>query len=114
MSDDMSPLFVSNAADIIAGTSKGLSATEFLRITKLFGLKWDISLPHINNVQSVPNKRTALCDNLMAFDHKQRCEIIYELCEHPALLQRNPDGAKSLKRDLISRCGHMLGKIMTP
>ena len=107
-------MFVSSAADILADTSKGLSATEFLRITKIFGLKWGVAIPHINNISSVPNKRTALCDNLMAFDHKQRCEIIYELCLHPALLQRNPSGAQTLKNDLISRYGHMLGKVLSP
>ena len=50
----------------------------------------------------------------MAFDHKQRCEIIYELCSHPTLLQRSPDGVNSLKRDLISRYGNIIGKVLSP
>jgi hypothetical protein len=43
----------------------------------------------------------------MAFSEAQRYRIIRELCDHPAIRDKNPQGAEKLKLMLIARYGHV-------
>jgi hypothetical protein len=57
--------------------------------------------------KTVPNKRTALYQNLMAFSEPQRYRIIRELCDHPTVRQANEQAVEKLKLRLIARYGHL-------
>lgn len=109
MGDEMSPTFVSYAADVIADTTKGLSGPQFVKVTTAYSAQWDVPVPHPTYPfeSSVPNKRTALYENLIAFTPAQRYRILRELCDHPILVERNPQGAQALKVTLVARYGHL-------
>lgn len=114
MSGQMTPTFVSYAADVIADTSKGLSGTQFLKITNAYGAEWGVDLPHTTYPFSTSNKRTALYENLIAFSQEQRFQVILELCDHHVLRQQNAKGAAALKESLMSKFGHLAGKAVSP
>ncbi len=110
MDNEMSPTFVSYAADILANTNNGLSGPQFLKVTKAYGAQWGVHVPHPIYPFDAANKRTALFDNLMAFSPQQRYHIIQELCGHHTLLEKNPQGAEGLKVTLTSRYSHLVGQ----
>ena len=62
MPDEMSPTFVSYAADIIGDTTKGLSGPQFVKVTSAYPVQWNVPIPHSTYPfdANVPNKRTAL------------------------------------------------------
>ena len=109
MPNEMTPTFVSYAADIIADTTKGLSGPQFLKVTSAYSVQWNVPIPHpiYPFGAHIPNKRTALYENLMAFSAAQRYQIIRELCDHPTLGEKNPKGAHSLKLTLIAKYGQL-------
>lgn len=109
MTDEMSPTFVSYAADILADTDRGLSGPQFVKVTAAYAVQWDVAIPHPRYPfgTNVPNKRTALYENLMAFSPAQRYRIIRELCDHPSLRGRDLQAAESLKVTLVARYGHL-------
>ncbi len=112
--DDISPTFTSHAADVIADTNQGLSGPQFLKITTAYSVKYGIDVPHSTYpFGGVPNKRTALYDNLMVFTSAQRYQVIKELCEQPQLLAMNKNGAEALKLTLIGRYGHLAGEALS-
>jgi hypothetical protein len=109
MADEMSPTFVSYAAGILADTNLGLSGPQFVRVTAGCSVQWGVPIPHPGYPfgANVPNKRTALYENLMAFSPAQRYRIIRELCDHPALREKSPQAAETLKVTLVARYGHL-------
>ncbi len=109
MTKDLSPAFVSYASEILADTNLGLTGPQIVKLTAKYSVEWSIAIPHAAYPfgQSVPNKRTALYDNLIAFSEQQRYKVIRELREHPALLEKNPQAVEKLKLMLIARYGHL-------
>jgi len=85
-----------------------------VRVTAAYSVQWNVPIPHSTYPfgANVPNKRTALCENLMAFSSAQRYQIIRELCDHPSLAERNPQGAQALKVTLVARFGHLAGEAL--
>lgn len=83
--DDIPATFVTYAADILGDTSRGLSGSQIIKITAAHAVDCDARLPYPTYPFSKLgiNKRTALCENLMAFPSKERYKIIKEMCEHP-------------------------------
>jgi hypothetical protein len=111
VTDEMSPTFVSYACDILADTEKGLSGPKFLKVTTVYSAQHGVDVPYATYPfpNTVPNKRTALYKNLMAFPAPLRYQIIRELCEHPDLVKKDSKGAESLKMKLIAQYGHLAG-----
>lgn len=109
MTDEMWPTFTSYAAGILADTNRGLSGSELVKVTADYSVQWNVPIPHPAYPfgTKVPNKRTALYKNLMAFSPDQRYQIIRKLCDHPTLRQRNPQAAEALKVKLIGRYGSL-------
>jgi hypothetical protein len=109
MGSEMTPTFVSYAADVLADTNRGLSGHQFVKITTTYSLQWDVAIPHPRYPfgANVPNKRTALYENLMAFPPAQRYQIIRELCDHPTVQEKNRQAAEALKVTLVARYGHL-------
>ncbi len=108
---NLSVLFVTHAAAVLADTEEG--ATE-VRSSELsaYAVEWDTAIPHPQYPFDAPNKRTALAQNLMAFDERQRYRIIRDLCDHQSVQIRNRDAARKLKLQLISRYGHLEGEAL--
>jgi hypothetical protein len=69
-----------------------------VKITAHYSVEWDVPIPHQTYPfhKSVPNKRTALYQNLMAFSEPQRYRIIRELCGHPTARQANEQAVEKL------------------
>jgi hypothetical protein len=109
MGQQMSAAFVSHASEILADTSVGLSGPQIVRLCTAYAVEWGIDIPYDSYpfVQNVANKRTALYQNLMAFSEAHRYKIIRELCDYPAVRQRNGQAAEKLKQMLIARYGHL-------
>ncbi len=103
----LSALFVSHAADVLADTQKGLTGGEIVRELGAYAVEWNVPIPHSGYPFDAPNKRTALAQNLMAFDEHQRYQIIRDLCDHQSVQIQNRDAARKLKLQLISRYGHL-------
>lgn len=112
MHDELSQAFISYASDILADTQLGLSGQQIVKITVAHAVEWNVSIPHevYPFKNSVPNKRTALCENLMAFSEAQRYQILRELCDHPTVRERNGPNAEKLQLMLIARYGHLAGE----
>ena len=66
-----------------------------------------MSIPHQEYPFEAGNKRTALRENLRAFPPPLQFEIIRVLCDHHHIVENNPDGARKLKLQLLSRYGHL-------
>lgn len=109
MAHELSGIFVSHASDVLANTNAGLSGPQIVKATAGYAIDWNVEIPHPAYPfgPTVPNKRTALYENLMAFSAPQRYRIIRELCDHPAVLERNREAADKLRLTLIARYGHL-------
>ena len=99
--------FIEYSTDILGATESGLSGSSIAAHCLKYAIEFniDIPYPHYPFPKTLPNKRTALKDNLKAFSPEQQFIIIKDLC---ALSQfkENKD-VKDLKIKLISRYGHL-------
>lgn len=114
--DPLPPVFVSHACDILADTNLGLSGTKIVKVTAAYSVEWNVTIPHPSYPfgVGVPNKRTALYDNLMAFSAAQRYRIIRDLCDDEKLLTQNREAIEKLKLQLISRYGYLAEETLGP
>lgn len=99
--------FVKYAADILGDTNFGLSGGKIASESAAFAVEFGVDIPHATYPfgADVPNKRTALYQNLLKFSEPQRYALIRALCEHDGVKDR--DEVKKLKLMLISRYGHL-------
>jgi hypothetical protein len=112
MTEALSGPFVSYPAEILADTNLGLSGPQIVKTTVAYAVDYGVTVPHSAYPFDAPNKRAALLDNLRAFSEHQRYRIIRELCDHPAVIERNPQAAQKLKLQLIARYGHLAGEAL--
>ncbi|HVB35092.1 MAG TPA: hypothetical protein VNJ52_12070 [Patescibacteria group bacterium] len=105
----LSARFVNEAADVLAETNHGLSGAEIARALGAYASEFNVTIPHPTYPFDAPNKRTALSQNLMAFSEAQRYRIIRDLCDHLSSKLRNPDEARKLKTQLVTRYAHLDG-----
>jgi hypothetical protein len=99
-------VFVTFATDVLGDTSLGLTAGEMDRLMRAYAMEAGVTLPH-QYPYATANKRTALAENILAFNEPDRYRILSELCEDPKIRNRNPEGARKLKLQLMSRFGHL-------
>ncbi len=105
-SEEISAVFVTHAAGVLGDTDRGLSGQDIVAITAAYAVDSGVDAPHPTAPLTV-NKRTALRQNLMALPTKARYQAILDLCNHPTIQPRNPDGANKLKMTLVARYGHL-------
>lgn len=98
-------VFITHAADIIGDTGNGLTGSKIARLSAAYANDFQIDIPHGKTPLQAPNKRTALEENLLAFEPTQQFKIIKELCENEDIYN-NPE-VKKLKMHLITRFGHL-------
>jgi len=101
------PTFLNHAADVLADTNKGLSGSRIASHCSAYAVEYGVDIPHSSYPFSrdLPNKRTALKENLRSFSPEQQFRIIKELCE----LEEFKDNkeARDLKIKLVTRYGHL-------
>jgi len=101
--------FIKQASNILGDTNTGLTGSEIAGDMLDYAYKLDVDIPYPSSPfpKKLPNKRTALYKNLLAFSPDQQYKIIKELCE----LSRFKDNkdAKDLKIKLMSRYGETFG-----
>ncbi len=107
--DQIPNTFLSKASDVLGETSKGLSGSNIVKVFTNYAFDYDVEVPHSSTPFEAPNKRTAILENLRAFEPEQQYKIIRELCEHAELPQPIDDEVNNLKIQLIARYGSILG-----
>ena len=95
--------FINYAADNLAETESGLSGSRIAEYSNAYAIEYEIDIPYPEYPfpKELPNKRTALRENLKAFSPEQQFRIIKELCEL-SCFEANK-GVKDLKIKLLSR-----------
>ncbi|MFX1297125.1 MAG: hypothetical protein ACFFD2_20015 [Promethearchaeota archaeon] len=99
--------FISYAADILGETASGLSGNKIAQYFSAYAIDFNVDIPYSTYPfpSDLPNKRTALRENLKAFPPKQQFQIIKELCELEQF--KGNKNVKDLKIKLISRYGQL-------
>ncbi len=73
--------FLRNATDILGDTDKGLTTQQIIDKCNSFGYEYDVDVPISNldkmKYKNIPNKRTALYENLRCFKAEQQFKIIF-------------------------------------
>lgn len=97
--------FINYAADTLAETQDGLTGSRIAEYSAAYAIDFDIEIPYPEYPfpTDLPNKRTALRENLKAFSPEQQFKIIKELSELPHF--EDNAGVKELRIKLISRYG---------
>ena len=105
--------FINYAAEILGETKSGLSGSKIAQYCSAYAIDFNVDIPYSESPfpSDVPNKRTALRENLKAFSPEQQFQIIKELCELEQFKGNN--SVKDLKIKLISRYGHLGSQIQT-
>lgn len=91
------------AADILADTNEGLSGATIVKETAAYAVDYDVHLPHPTYPFQAGNKRTALYENLRAFNGAQQYKIIRALCDHRSFGVKPSPKRKELKLRLATR-----------
>lgn len=106
-------MFLTHASDILGDTKDGLSGSNIAKAFAGYAFDFNVNIPYASYPfgANVPNKRTALLENLICFDPKEQYKIIKELCEHPKLPQPVPDSVNNLKIQLIARYSDQFGSV---
>lgn len=104
-------MFLTHASDVLGDTNDGLSGSNIVKAFTGYAFDLNVNIPHASYPfgLGVPNKRTALLENLRCFEPKDQYRIIKELCEHPNLPQPVPESVNNLKIQLIARYGDQFG-----
>ena len=97
-------IFLRFATDILGETEGGLTSTQIINFSMDYALQYNVDIPYFNYpFEGVPNKRTALKENIKAFPPAAQFVIIRDLCDLPMFSDNK--AAKDLKIKLISRYG---------
>lgn len=104
----MDDAFLKHACDILGDTDEGLSGSKIVKFLSRKSVVYNVEIPHSTYPfpkDSVPNKRTALYNNIKSFKESEQYEIIRELCEQDNMKEYTK--AQELKSILVSRYGHL-------
>lgn len=124
MRKPISNVFLTHASEILGETQNGFTSSEIAKYFSAKSLDYYVDVPHYKlPFSDVPNKRTALLENIQKFDSVQQFEILNELIEKKNDLEsvkdlKNklysqysdyiPEGEKILKSELIKETQHWL------
>jgi len=99
--------FLQHASSVLAETQHGLSGPEIVEICNAWAVDMNIETPHSVYPFTAYNKRTALFENLRAFEPIVQFKLLSEICDHPRL-HANPK-VRELRQMLINRFGTVFG-----
>ena len=97
--------FLTYASDILAETNSGLSGMKIIEYCNSYAITFNRIVPYGSYPFDAPNKRTALRENLRAFEAAEQFRIIKELSELPAFTEN--EQAKTLRLTLFKRYGNL-------
>ena len=95
--------FLTYACNILADTNNGLSGLQIVEHCNAYAVDFGRTLPYDEYPFDAPNKRTALKENLKAFEPAEQYQIIKGLCE--LLGTKNNEKVSGLKLRLVSTYG---------
>ncbi|MDG6894305.1 hypothetical protein [Volucribacter amazonae] len=95
--------FIVSASAILADTNEGLSGNEICKYLSNYAMEYGVDIPYSSYPfpKTLPNKRTALKENLMCFSPEQQYKIIKDLCSLPKFTDN--EKAKDIQNKLASR-----------
>ena len=96
--------FLTYASDILAETNSGLSGMKIVEYCNSYAITFNRIIPYRSYPFDAPNKRTALRENLRAFEAAEQFRIIKELSELPAFAEN--EQTKTLRLTLFKRYGN--------
>ena len=95
--------FITYASSILGDTSFGFSGSQIVEITSKYAVKYNVSIPHSSPTLEMCNKKTALSDNLNAFEQESHVfEILILMCK-----ELNSKKSKELRLELIKNYGYL-------
>jgi hypothetical protein len=99
--------FINFSADTLGSTAQGLSGSKIAEFCSAYAIDFNVTIPYPDYPfpSELPNKRTALRENLKAFSPEQQFKVIKELCELDQFKENND--VKNLKIKLITRYGQL-------
>lgn len=97
--------FLNYACDILGETSMGLSGTKIVEYCNSYAITFNRIIPFGSYPFDAPNKRSALKENLRAFEAAEQFRIIKELCELSMFADNS--AVADLKIKLYSRYGNL-------
>lgn len=103
--------FLAHACDVLAETNHGLSGMKIVEYCNGYALDFNRKIPYDSYPFDAPNKRTALRENLKAFEDAEQFRIIKELCELPQFSQS--DEIKKVRKLLFQRHGNLSNERIT-
>ncbi|CUU48421.1 toll/interleukin-1 receptor domain-containing protein [Clostridium beijerinckii] len=109
----MDDVFIIHACEILGDTYSGLSGSEIVKYCVKYAVQYGVNVPHSiypfkEFAKEVPNKRTALRNNILAFNKEQQYIIIQQLCELPKFNKNN--NVQELKKKLIKCDNQVINK----
>lgn len=105
----ISPAFLLQASEVLGDTELGLTGPQIKDLTTTYAFDYDVNVPHASYPfdPTVPNKRTALLENLKAFEPEEQYRIIKDLCDDLIRRDKNVDEVRDLKIKLLTRYSHL-------
>lgn len=97
--------FLSYACGILGNTNYGLSGVKIVEYCSSYAIDYNRKIPYDSYPFDAPNKRTALKENLRAFDAPEQFRIIKELCDLP--LMKDKKEVNELRTKLYTKCKHL-------
>lgn len=108
MVNKMDDSFLTYACDVLADTNTGLSGYKIVEYCNSYAIDYNRQIPHATYPFEAQNKRTALRENLQAFDKKEQFNIIRELCELPVF--GGNTAVEKMKVQMYQRFGDLADK----
>lgn len=105
----ISPAFLLQASEVLGDTDSGLTGSQIKDLTTTYAFDYDVDIPHASYPfdSTVPNKRTALLENLKAFESEEQYRIIKDLCDDLIRRDKNVEDVRDLKIKLLTRYSHL-------
>lgn len=97
--------FLTYACGILADTNSGLSGAKIVEYCISYSIDYGKKIPFDSYPFDAPNKRTALKENIEAFNAPEQFRIIKELCELPSMCDN--EKVNELKIKLYKRYGNL-------
>ncbi len=101
----ISDAFLIYASEVLADTDNGLSGRQIVDYCESYADDYNRMIPYRNYPFDAPNKRTALKENLKAFENVEQFHIIKSLCELPKFSDN--DKVRELKLKLFKQYGNL-------
>ena len=99
--------FLTKTSEVLADTQNGLSGPQIVKYMSDFAVDFGVDIPYASYPfpKELPNKRTALKENLKVFDSVQQFKIILFLCELDVFKEN--DVVNDLRIKLLNQYGEL-------